>query len=63
MLATQGIPDPDLRALLAYKAEGGRLAHHALGDKQNNPAAIVEMAAREGAIVVDCTASTDTVPR
>ncbi len=61
VLAPQGIADQDLRDLLAYKATGGRLAQHPLGDKQNNPAAIVEMAGHAGTIVVDCTASTDTV--
>ena len=61
VLATQGLGDQDLQALLDHKATGGRLADHPLGDKQNNPAAIVEMAAREGAIVVDCTATADTV--
>lgn len=61
VLAPNGLADPALRELLAYKATGGRFAQHALGGKQNNPAAIVEMAGREGAIVVDCTATTDTV--
>ena len=61
VLATQGLGDQNLQALLDHKATGGRLADHPLGDKQNNPAAIVEMAAREGAIVVDCTATADTV--
>ncbi|MCB0104590.1 MAG: hypothetical protein KDE53_01745 [Caldilineaceae bacterium] len=62
VLASNGLTDEQLTDLLAYKADGGKFAHHALGGKQNNPAAIVDMAGRDGAIVVDCTASDETVP-
>lgn len=61
-LSSGGLTDEQLSALLAHKANGGKLAQHDLGGKQNNPAAIVDIAGSEGAIVADCTASDDTVP-
>lgn len=62
ILATQGLSDADLESLLVFKAEGGKFADHALGGKQNSTAAIVDIAGRENSVVVDCTASDDTVP-
>jgi len=62
VLAPGGITDEQIATLLAHKADGGQLAQHELGGKQNNPAAIVDIAGSDGAIVVDCTASDDTVP-
>jgi homoserine dehydrogenase len=62
VLENAGLTDAQLTDLLAYKAGGSKLADHELGGKQNNAAAIVDMAGREGAIVVDCSASEATVP-
>ncbi|MEZ4618167.1 MAG: hypothetical protein R2867_22000 [Caldilineaceae bacterium] len=61
VLESKGLADEQLLDLLAFKAKGGKFADHQLGGKQNNTAAIVDMAGRESAIVVDCTASEDTV--
>lgn len=61
VIETQGLTDELLQTLLQLKADGGRLADHAMGGKQNNLAAIVDIAGRAGAIVVDCTASDDSV--
>lgn len=57
-----GLRDAQLHEFLAYKAQNGKFAHHALGGQQHDPAAIVDIAGRTGAIVVDCTASAETVP-
>ncbi|MEZ4869091.1 MAG: hypothetical protein R3C14_47660 [Caldilineaceae bacterium] len=62
VVQSQGLTDEQLLALLEHKAAGQKLAAHSLGGKQNNTTAIVQMAGRPGAIVVDCTASTATVP-
>ncbi len=62
VLEAQGLTDEQLHALFAYKAGGGKLAQHELGGKQNNTAAIVDIAGFAGAIVIDCTASDSTVP-
>lgn len=62
VLDAKGMQDDLLNDLLAHKANRGRLAHHASGGKQNNLAAIVEMAGRDGAIIIDCTATEDSVP-
>ena len=57
-----GLSDAQLQELLAYKAQGGKFTNHALGGQQHDPAAIVDIAGRPEAVVVDCTASVDTVP-
>lgn len=62
VIETAGLTDTQLRELLEFKEQGGKLAHHALGGPQNNPAAIVDIAGRESTLVVDCTASAETVP-
>jgi len=58
----RGLDDANLLELVAYKAAGGRLADHALGGPQNELAAVIDIAGRHGAIVVDCTATEETVP-
>jgi homoserine dehydrogenase len=55
-----GLDDGTLLDLVRYKAEGGRLAEHSLGGPQNDLAAVVDIAGRHGAVVVDCTASAET---
>jgi homoserine dehydrogenase len=55
-----GIDDANLLDILAHKAKGGRLAEHALGGPQNDLAAVIDIAGRSGAVVVDCTASEET---
>ncbi|MBX3015750.1 MAG: hypothetical protein KF832_29795 [Caldilineaceae bacterium] len=62
IIEPNGLSDPQLRELLAFKETGGKFAHHPLGGPQANPAAIVDIAGRADAIVVDCTASAATVP-
>lgn len=57
-----GLTDAQLSELLQYKEQGGKLAHHPLGGQQQDPAAIVDIAGRTNAVVVDCTASATTVP-
>ena len=55
-----GLDDPNLLDLVRYKAEGGRLAEHRLGGPQNDLAAVIDIAGRPGAVVVDCTATEET---
>jgi homoserine dehydrogenase len=55
-----GLDDANLLDILTYKAQGGRLAQHALGGPQNDLAAVIDIAGRSGAVVVDCTASEET---
>lgn len=57
-----GLTDAQLTELLQYKEQGGKFANHPLGGQQHDPAAIVDIAGRANAVVVDCTASTETVP-
>jgi len=62
VIETKGLTDTQVNELMQYKADGGKFAQHPLGDAQHDPAAIVDIAGRAGAIVVDCTASAATVP-
>lgn len=62
VIETSGFTDDQLRELLDFKAKGGKFAQHPLGGPQNSPPAIVDIAGRAGAVVVDCTASAATVP-
>ena len=62
VLETAGLGDAQLRELLTYKESGGKFAQHPLGGPQNNPAAIVDIVGCEHTIVVDCTATAETVP-
>ena len=57
-----GLDDPTLLDLVDYKARKGRLAMYGQGGPQNDLVAIIDIAGRTGAIVVDCTASESTVP-
>lgn len=62
----EGLSDVQLHELLQYKERGGKLAQHPLGGQQHDPAAIVDIAGRTmstgSTLVVDCTASAETVP-
>ncbi|MCB0129452.1 MAG: hypothetical protein KDD78_01325 [Caldilineaceae bacterium] len=59
----QGIDDVNLEDLLELKESGGALADHALGGQAHNDlSAVLRMAGRIGAIVVDCTAADSTIP-
>lgn len=62
VLEADGLTDAQLRTLLSFKEQGGKFAHHEWGGPQNDPAAIVDIAGRADAVVVDCTASAATVP-
>ncbi len=62
VIETKGLTDAQINELIQFKADGGRFAQHPLGGVQSDPAAIVALAGREEAIVVDCTASAATVP-
>lgn len=57
-----GLTDTQLTELLQYKEKGGKFANHPLGGQQQDLAAIVDIAGRANAVVVDCTASAETVP-
>lgn len=59
---TDGLTDEVVRELLALKEGGQRLAAHELGGTQDDLAGIVDIVGRPGTIVVDCTASEETVP-
>lgn len=58
----RGIPAETLQALVAAKSAGASLAETEFGYHQNDPAAIVDIAGREGCVVVDVTATDATVP-
>jgi len=62
VIETNGFTDDQLRELLDFKAKGGKFAQHPRGGPQSSPPAIVNIAGRTGAVVVDCTASVATVP-
>lgn len=57
-----GLADDELQELVAIKAAGRSLAEHGLGGPQRDLVGVVDVAARSGSIVVDCTASDATVP-
>lgn len=57
-----GLADATLLDLVRYKTDGGRLAEYGLGGPQNDLAAVIDIAGRQGAVVVDCTATEETVP-
>jgi len=58
----EGLHDQQIEEALALKAAGQSLAAHDLGGSQDDLAAIVDIAGRPGAVVVDCTASEQTLP-
>lgn len=62
VIEPDGLEDDLLAELCAIKEAGGRLADHPLGGPQGDLTGIVDIAGRAGAVVVDCTASTATVP-
>ncbi len=62
IIEPKGLTDGQVHELIQFKADGGKFARHPLGGMQSDPAAIVDLAGREGAVVVDCTASATTVP-
>ena len=57
-----GLTDAQLETVLKTKAQGGRLRDLSWGYDQGDLTAIVDVAGTEGAIVVDVTASSSTVP-
>lgn len=57
---SNGLDDPTLLDIVRYKAGGGRLADYSLGGPQNDLAAVIDIAGRHGAVVVDCTATEET---
>jgi homoserine dehydrogenase len=59
---SHGLDDELLCQIIAYKSTGGRLSNHPLGGAQGDLAGIVDIAGRAGAVVVDCTATTATIP-
>lgn len=63
VLALDGeLSDATLLDLVHLKEQGGRLADHLQGAPQGDVAAIVDVAGRPGAVVVDCTATERTAP-
>lgn len=58
----EGLDDVTLLDLVSFKAGGGRLAEYSAGGPQNDLAAVIDIAGRTGAVVVDCTATEATVP-
>lgn len=58
----KGIRAEVLAAASAAKAGGARLAETEAGSVQNNLPAIVDVAGQDGAIIVDVTATDETVP-
>ncbi len=56
-----GFTGEQLGEILQLKEDGGALSSHSLGRANTSPAALVEDAGRPGAVVVDCTASDETL--
>ena len=56
------LDDATLLDLVDYKAHKGRLADHSQGGPQHDLAAVIDIAGKPGAIVVDCTATEATAP-
>ena len=56
------LDDAALLDIVRHKEVAGALVNHPLGGPQNDLSAIVDIAGRSGAIVVDCTATDTTVP-
>ncbi len=56
-----GFTDELLAEILQHKEEGGALASHALGKPYDSPDAVVDAVGEPGTVVVDCTASDETV--
>ena len=63
VIADRGeLDDATLLSLLSFKQAGGRFARHELGGPHNDLSAVIDVAGRKGAIVVDCTATDETTP-
>ena len=58
----EAIEDTVLLDIIDFKKQGGRLAEHAQGGPQQDLVAILDVAGRPNAIVVDCTATETTAP-
>ena len=58
----RNLDDANLLDVVEHKATGGRLADHPLGGRQADLRAIIDIAGRPGAVVVDCTATAQTIP-
>lgn len=61
-VADDGLAQETLQSIQAAKESGTRLKDTSFGYRQEDPAAIVDVAGTDGCIVVDVTASHDTVP-
>jgi homoserine dehydrogenase len=59
---SDGLDDELIQEIIAAKAAGQRLAQHPAGGIQSDLVGIVDIAGRAGTVVVDCTATADTVP-
>ena len=59
---SDGLDDELIHEIIAAKAAGQRLAQHPAGGVQKDLVGIVDIAGRAGTVVVDCTATADTVP-
>ncbi len=57
-----GLTPAELQEVLALKANRQPLTDHSLGGPQSDLAGVVDVAGRDGTIVVDCTASDQTIP-
>ncbi len=57
-----GLQDADLEMILQHKQSGGRLKELEIGYDQDDLPAIVDVAGDDGAVVVDLTASAETIP-
>lgn len=58
----EGLHDQQIAEALALKNAGESLAAHELGGSQDDLAAIVDIAGVPGTVVVDCTATEQTLP-
>jgi homoserine dehydrogenase len=59
---SDAIDDATLLDIVAFKQRGGRLADYSQGGPQHDLAAVLDIAARPGTIVIDCTAAATTAP-
>ena len=58
----EGLNDAQLLDILDIKARGGSLLEHPLGGTQDDLSAILDIVGLPGTLVVDCTATEETVP-
>ncbi|MFZ4847639.1 MAG: homoserine dehydrogenase [Caldilinea sp.] len=57
-----GLDDVTLLDVVEFKARRHRLSDHSQGGPQQDLAAVVDIASRPGTLLVDCTATEETVP-